>query len=70
MEGEHLDVSFHTDVGQVCCVLDDVSMITLIKRRRKTCCNTHRNSSRLLLKNHANGVLETMSFQGMLFNDG
>ena len=36
MEGEHLDVSFHIDVGQVCCVLDDVSMITLIKRWRRT----------------------------------
>ena len=42
--------SAHIDVGQICCVLDDVFMITLIKRWRRKRCDTHRSWSRLLQK--------------------
>ena len=38
--------SAHIDVGQTCCVLDDVIMITLIKRWRRKRCDTHRSWSR------------------------
>ena len=40
----------HIDVGQICCVLDDVFMITLIKCWRKKRCSTHHNKSRQLQK--------------------
>ena len=34
-------VSVHIDVGQICCVLDDVFMIILIKLWRKKRCSTY-----------------------------
>ena len=37
-------LSVHIDVGQICCVPDDVFMIILTKHLRKKRCNTHRNS--------------------------
>ena len=42
--------SAHIDGGQICSVLDDVFVITLIKRWRKKRCDTHRSWSRLLQK--------------------
>ena len=42
--------SAHIDVGQTCCVLNDVFMITLIKRWRRKRCDTHRSWSRQLQK--------------------
>ena len=39
------NLSVHIDVGQICCVPDDVFMITLIKLWRKKRRSTHRNSS-------------------------
>ena len=42
--------SAHIDVGQICCVPDDVFMITLIKRWKEKRCSTHRNLSRQLQK--------------------
>ena len=42
--------SVHIDVGQICCVLDDDFMITLIKRWRRKRCDTHRSWLRLLQK--------------------
>ena len=42
--------SAHIDVGQICCVRDDVFMITLIKRWTRKRCDTHRSWSRLLQK--------------------
>ena len=41
-------LSVHVDVGQICCVPDDVFMIILIKHGRKKRCSTHRNWSRQL----------------------
>ena len=40
--------SAHIDVGQICCVLDEVFMIILIKLWRKKRCSTHRNWSKQL----------------------
>ena len=40
----------HINVGQICCVPDHVFVITSIKRWRRKRCNTHRKSSRLLLR--------------------
>ena len=40
--------SCHIDVGQICCVPDDVFMIILIKHWRKKRCSTHRSKSRQL----------------------
>ena len=39
-------LSVHIDVGQICCVPDDVFMIILIKHWRKKRCSSHRNWSR------------------------
>ena len=41
----HGTLSVRIDVGQICCVPDDVFMITLIECWRKKRRNTHRNSS-------------------------
>ena len=48
--------SVHIDVGQICCVPDDVFMIILIKHWRNKRCNTHRNWSRSVVKeDHGSG---------------
>ena len=54
--------SVRIDVGQSCCVPDDV----LHKKR----CGTHRDWFRHSVeRDHESGILETNSFTGMLFND-
>ena len=40
--------SVHIDVGQICCVPDEVFVVFLIQRWRKERCSTHCNSSRQL----------------------
>ena len=40
--------SAHIDVGQICCVLDDVFMMISIKLWREKPCSTHRNWSQQL----------------------
>ena len=68
---QNLGTSFaHNDVGQNCCVLEDVFMIILIKLWRKKRRSTHTAIGQNGCKSdHESGILETNSFADMLFSD-
>ena len=59
--------SAHIDVGQICCVPDDVFMITLITRWKEKRCSTHAISQDSCKRDHESGILETNSFTDALF---
>ena len=61
--------SVRVDVGQICCVPDDVLMIILIKPWRKKRCMHTSIGQKSCERDHESGIHETNSFTCMLFND-
>ena len=59
----------HIDVAQICCVPDDVFMITPIKTWRKNVAVHTAIGQNSCERDHESGILEPSSFTGMLYND-
>ena len=62
-------LSVDVNVGHICCVPDDVFMISFIERWRKKRCSTHPRQHSCE-RDDEGGVFDANSFLGVLFNDG